>query len=82
MKHLLWRRMRPMRRLYAPHWWAILFGGDYHDRHGGIGHRPNLYRHVRRYYAQDWSAAGYTLTDWIFLRGKRPLRQWMKERHL
>ena len=53
-----------------PYWWAYLFGGSYRG-----GWRPSLYRHVRKYYAEQWSKAGYTLTDWVLGREKKYFRQ-------
>ena len=51
--------------------WAFLFGGNYPAHWGGTSWRPNLYRHVERYYREGWDEAGYTLRDWVFIHGRR-----------
>lgn len=52
-----------------PYWIAYLFGGNYRG-----GWRPSLYRHIRKYYREEWRKAGYTLTDWVLGREKKYFR--------
>lgn len=61
--------MSPDTHNLKPYWLAYLIGGHYRG-----GWRPSLYRHVRRYYRENWRAAGYTLTDWLLGRSKRYFR--------
>jgi hypothetical protein len=56
-------------RWVRPAWIAWLFGGTFISTGGGGGYawRPSLFRMVRRYYREGWSAAGYSLRDWLRL---------------
>lgn len=55
-------------KLHRPWWLAYVIGGNYRSVRRGVvwsGWRPNIVRHVRRYYREGWSEV-------------RTLRQWMR----
>lgn len=47
-----------------PVWLVWLTGGNY-DSGNGYGWRPNIIKHIQRYYKQHWNTR-YSLYQWIF----------------
>lgn len=47
-----------------PVWLVWITGGTY-DSGNGYGWRPNLYRHTKRYYEEEWNKRK-SLYQWIF----------------
>ena len=48
-----------------PFWIAYLFGGNYDHATRGSGRYPGVLRMARRFYAEGWRRAGYSLLRFI-----------------
>jgi len=48
-----------------PKWWVYFFGGNWKQKTGGYGWRPNIFRLISRYYRENWRNAGYSLSSWL-----------------